>query len=586
MTSTAAPPDATQPEAAAEADLPRGARWLRPMVDFVAGINWSVRRKLMVGFLSGAALLLAMGLLSLVVIARMDDRVDAITRAQAKAHYAQQMLYEVTAQSHYRAMSFLQHDNDPAGAVVQVGKIADAKAEFRDDLDRLDRALGPDEKGIVDRLRATDAAFDQASSEVLRLYQSDTPSGLERAEALHMSQEHPISHALEDQLNPFIDSANAEVSAAQQQFRASRDLLTALVVVFCAVSVLVALWLGLVLSWAFVIPVRRVEKALGALSAGEFPSDVQVRSRDEFGHLAKDLNTTSRRLRTMFADQALLAQELRRTNVSLIKANEAKSRFLANVSHELRTPLNAILGFTEALLSGVDGPLNEEQRTSLEWVRRGGKDLLDLINEILDLSKIEAGKLTITPESFDPRQLVEAVVAQHRSLAVQKGIRLSSGECGAPPVVYQDRQRIRQILVNLLGNAVKFTAEGDVDVRVSGDEHVLSVTVEDTGRGIPVEEQKAIFEEFNRGRGGEPGTGLGLSISLRLAHALGGELTLQSAEGRGSTFELRLPVDYRTAQAIRAEASEPPAASPDTAALVATAAPPPSVEAALEQKQS
>jgi signal transduction histidine kinase len=584
MTEQAAQPDPAQPPTATEADLPRGARWLRPMVDFVAGINWSVRRKLMVGFLGGAALLLAMGVLSLVVIARMDNRVDAITRAQAKAHLAQQMLYEVTAQSHYRAMSFLQHDNDSAGAAVQVGKIADAKAQFRVSLDRLDRTLGPDEKGIVEQLRTFDDAYDQAGAEVYRLYRTDTPAGLSRAEALHMSQEHPISHQLEDLLNPFITSANAEVRAAQAQFVQSRNLLTTLVIAFCAVSVLVALWLGLVLSWAFVIPVRRVEKALGALGAGEFPSDVQVHNRDEFGQLAKDLNKTTGRLRRMFEDQLLLAQELRRTNVSLIKANEAKSRFLANVSHELRTPLNAILGFTEALLSGIDGPLNDEQKASLEWVRHGGKDLLDLINEILDLSKIEAGKLTITAEPFDPRQLVEAVVAQHRSLAVQKGLHLVSSDDGAPPVVYQDRQRIRQILVNLLGNAVKFTAEGDVDVQVSGDDALLRVTVADTGSGIPVDEQKAIFEEFHRGRGGEPGTGLGLAISLRLAHALGGEVTLKSAEGRGSTFELRLPVDYRTVQAAGDEPSEPLAAQADPPALVTTAAPPPSA-GATEQGQ-
>jgi signal transduction histidine kinase len=555
------------------------------MIDFVAGINWSVRRKLMVGFLSGAVLLLAMGVLSLVVIGRMGDRVEAITRAQARADIGQQMLYDVTAQSHYRAMSFLLHDSDPAGAAEQVGKIANAKADFKTLLGQLGAVTDPGDASVVQRLGAADRSYDTASARVLALYQSGSPADLRVAQALHVSQEHPVSHQLEDLLNPFIDTANAEVRSAQTQFIASRSLLTTLLVAFCAASIIVALWLGMVLSWAFVIPVRRVKHALGALSSGEFPSDVQVRNGDEFGALAKDLNATSSRLRTMFDDQRVLAVELRRTNVSLIRASEAKSRFLANVSHELRTPLNAILGFTEALLSGVDGPLNEEQRTSLEWVRRGGKDLLDLINEVLDLSKIEAGKLTITPEPFDPRELVEAVVAQHRSLAVQKGLHLSSSDDGAPPVVYQDRQRIRQILVNLLGNAVKFTAEGGVDVQVSGDDQMLRVTVADTGTGIPVEDQKAIFEEFHRGRGGEPGTGLGLAISLRLAHALGGEVTLQSEAGRGSTFEVRLPVDYRTAPGTDADESEAPAQS-HSPALVASAAPAPTGEAPPEQRQA
>ena len=130
--------------------------------------------------------------------------------------------------------------------------------------------------------------------------------------------------------------------------------------------------------------------------------------------------------------------------------------------------MNAILGFTDALLAGVDGPLNTEQKASLGWVQRGGRDLLGLINEILDLSKIEAGKLTIDPQPFDPRELVESVVAQHRSLAAQKGIRFAWVDAGAPTEVVLDRQRVRQILVNLFGNALKFTGEGEVHVETSG----------------------------------------------------------------------------------------------------------------------
>src|SRR5919107_2162077 len=135
------------------------------------------------------------------------------------------------------------------------------------------------------------------------------------------------------------------------------------------------------------------------------------------------------------------------TNESLARASNAKSQFLASVSHELRTPMNAILGFTDALLAGVDGPLNDEQKASLGWVQRGGRDLLGLINEILDLSKIEAGNLTLDPQPFDPRELVESVVAQHRSLAAQKGIRLRWEDLGSPEQVILDRQRVRQILV-------------------------------------------------------------------------------------------------------------------------------------------
>src|SRR5205823_9381863 len=186
------------------------------------------------------------------------------------------------------------------------------------------------------------------------------------------------------------------------------------------------------------------------------------------------------------------AQELSVTNASLARASEAKSRFLASVSHELRTPMNAILGFTDALLAGVDGPLNEDQTASLGWVQKGGRDLLGLINEILDLSKIEAGKLTVEPEPFDPRELVEAVVAQHRSLAAQKGIRFAWHDAGAPSHVVLDRQRVRQVLVNLVGNALKFTQQGEVDVETSGNAGELHVAVRDTGPGIAAEDGEAI----------------------------------------------------------------------------------------------
>ena len=205
---------------------------------------------------------------------------------------------------------------------------------------------------------------------------------------------------------------------------------------------------------------------------------------------------------TLFDDQRRLATRLGETNASLERASEAKSRFLANVSHELRTPMTAILGFTDALLAGVDGPLNPDQEASLRWVQRGGQDLLGLINEILDLSKIEAGKLTLDVEPFDPRELVETVVAQHRSLAAQKGIRFGWHDAGTPAEVVLDRQRVRQILVNLVGNALKFTEAGEVEVTSARiDDARFHVAVRDTGPGISPEQQEVIFEEFHHAEG-------------------------------------------------------------------------------------
>jgi signal transduction histidine kinase len=519
-----------------EPRLPRFTRWLRPVVDALARINLSIHRKLLIGFLGGALLLVGMAILSLVVIGRMSGDVSDLDRLQENTSRAQQMLYAVTAQSHYRAMALLTHD-DKFNT-----QIADAKKTFSDLLDQMERADAT-EAELLQRLRTANDEYTAASGRVLALYLAGDLTG---AQDLHLTQEHPISHVLEASLKTFIGSANDQITQAQAAFESDRALLTTAVIGFSALGVGVALLLGFVLSWGFILPVRKMQRALAGITTGDLNQHVEVPNRDEFGNLARDLNSTSERLAQLFEDQRALGQRLEQTNASLARASEAKSRFLASVSHELRTPMNAILGFTDALLAGVDGPLNVEQKASLGWVQRGGRDLLGLINEILDLSKIEAGKLTIDAQPFDPRELVESVVAQHRSLAAQKGIIFAWHDAGAPAEVVLDRQRVRQILVNLFGNALKFTREGEVSVETGGaDEARFHVAVRDTGPGIDPDQHEAIFEEFRQAEGGEGGTGLGLAISRRLARAMGGDVTLESEPGRGTTFKLTLPLDCR-----------------------------------------
>jgi CheY-like chemotaxis protein/anti-sigma regulatory factor (Ser/Thr protein kinase) len=217
--------------------------------------------------------------------------------------------------------------------------------------------------------------------------------------------------------------------------------------------------------------------------------------------------------------------------------------------------LNAIIGFTDALLAGVDGPMNDEQRASLTWVQRGGRDLLALINDILDLSKIEAGKIAITPEPFNPVELVASVQGQHRPLAEQKSLALELRNVDGPEQVILDSQRTRQILVNLVGNAVKFTATGQVTITVSGaTADRLVVAIQDTGPGIDPGDLDAIFDEFRQvgpDAGRSEGTGLGLSISRRLARAMGGDIAVTSTLGKGSNFILDLPVDCSSVVAQR-----------------------------------
>jgi len=543
-----------------EPQLPRFARWLRPAVDAVARVKLSTHRKLLVGFLTGALLLVAMAGLSLVVIGRMNERMAVLNAQEVNVNRAHKMLYDVTAESNYRGLALLLARDDLRTANEFTDKIEAAKRDFDTVLAAMKRD-DPANAAFYQRLTTANEKYAAASDTVLAAYQAGYYAV---AKSVHLTKEHTASLVLEDLLStcgpnsatpcfgghPFIYTATQQMVGARRAFQSDRTSLRNIVIAFSVVSVIVALLLGFLLSWAFILPIRKMQRALAEITTGNFDQHVEVPNRDEFGRLTQDLNSTSERLSTLFESQRTLAERLGESNASLTRASEAKSRFLASVSHELRTPMNAILGFTDALLAGVDGPLNEEQVESLGWVQRGGRDLLGLINEILDLSKIEAGKLTLEAEPFDPRELIDSIVAQHRSLAAQKGIELSWHDAGAPEQVVLDRQRVRQILVNLLGNALKFTQEGSVAVKAeTAADGTLHVTVRDTGSGIAADQHELIFEEFRQAEGDVAGAGVGLAISRRLARAMGGDVTLESETGRGSVFHLSLPLDCRSSQA-------------------------------------
>lgn len=527
--------------------LPPLTGWLRAGVDAVARIRASIHHKLLFGFLTGALLLVGMAVLSLLVIDRMDSRVSDLNRHAVKVDQAQDLLYDVTSQSHYRAMALLLHDTRPEEAADYNDNVQERKEHFANLLARMQREA-PGEAATYREIEAASTRYDQFGERVLARYDAGDIPGAIR---LHLQLEHPRSHVLEDDLlNPLIERSTAQMANARAAFAADRSLLTWNVLGFSAISVVFALLLGFLLSWAFILPVRRIQGALAAVTAGDFDQRVDVANRDELGRLSSDVNRTSARIGELFRNQRRLTDRLAETNASLEHASEAKSRFLASVSHELRTPMNAILGFTDALLAGVDGPLNEEQKTSLGWVQRGGRDLLGLINEILDLSKIEAGKLNLEPQPFNPRELIEAVVAQHRSLAAQKRIRLTTPESDLPDRVILDPQRFRQILVNLIGNALKFTEQGEVMVEAgTAADGSLQVAVRDTGPGIPADKMELIFDEFRQEEKHAGGTGLGLAISRHLAHAMGGDIGVESTLGAGSVFRLNLPQDCRVAPA-------------------------------------
>jgi signal transduction histidine kinase/ActR/RegA family two-component response regulator len=528
-------------QAAADLRLPLLTRPLQPVINVIAAFPASVHLKLLAGFLATAVLLVGMGVNAVIILDRMNQRSQEITALQQQRDDARQMLYAVTVQMHYRAMALLTHD-DTFNA-----KIATAKQTFAQILARVQSHQGPGMEAFFQSVRDSSTRFDAASAEVLSLYQAGNYAA---AIDLHLKQEHPISHELENEMSVLINHSIAGINAAETAFQSDSHLLLVLVGIFSVVSVGLAMLLGFFFSWAIILPVRRINHVVARVASGDFNQRAKVRNRDEFGSLSNNVNRMAEQLGTLYAQQAALNKNLAAANDQLQTASKAKSDFLAGMSHELRTPLNAIIGFTDALLAGVDGPLNEEQRASLVWVQRGGRDLLALISDVLDLSKIEAGKMTITPEPFDAVQLVESVLGQHRPLSERKGLTLELKNEGAPEEVVLDVQRVRQILVNLVANAVKFTNQGGVTTVVSGGpEDRFVVSVQDTGPGIAARDLSGLFEEF-RQVGPDTvrteGTGLGLAISRRLARAMGGDITVSSTVGAGSTFKLTLPRDCRS----------------------------------------
>lgn len=238
--------------------------------------------------------------------------------------------------------------------------------------------------------------------------------------------------------------------------------------------------------------------------------------------------------------------ELEMTNRELERANRLKSEFLASMSHELRTPLHTIIGFSELLSEELEGPLNEKQKRFVQHIHTDSLHLLELINDVLDISKIEADRLELRPEAFDLTALVAESLASVRSLADAKSHKLETA-LDVPTALEADRLRIKQVLVNLLSNAIKFTPEGGrirLEARMQKSFVVVSVT--DTGVGIPPEEHESIFDKFHQvgatTKGVREGTGLGLAITKRLVEQHGGSISVQSQPQQGSTFLFTLPL--------------------------------------------
>lgn len=295
---------------------------LGPFVDGVARIHATIHTKLLAGFLLIALMLLAMGVFSIAVISRMNDQVQEIASQQEQTDVARQMLYSVTAQSHFRAMALITEDdfwND---------RVHLAKEGFSENLDLTAEMAGPARSGLFDEMRAIDERFAVAGRAVEESYaEGDTDRALE----LHIAREHEISHELEDLLNVFINDSHNRAEAQLTQFDSSRRTLTYAVATFVGVSLLGALFLGAVLSWSLIRPVRRIDQALVSISGGNFGERVQVPNRDEFGTLSANINRTSEQLSELYEELRALNKDLEQRvqeQISQLERASALKRYL------------------------------------------------------------------------------------------------------------------------------------------------------------------------------------------------------------------------------------------------------------------
>jgi PAS domain S-box-containing protein len=285
----------------------------------------------------------------------------------------------------------------------------------------------------------------------------------------------------------------------------------------------------------------RLEAMYKRASGEEFPVDVQVVKLPETG---RNL------VRVSFVDMT----ERKQYEDGLVQTDRLKSEFLANMSHELRTPLNSIIGYTDVLLLGADGDLNDEIRKDLEAIQDNSDHLLRLINDILDLAKIEAGRMTFELSKVNIEELYQDTIKANAGLLINKNLQMKTEVQSGLPELVADKNRLSQVITNLVSNAIKFTEKGSIMLRASQENDWIKLEVEDQGKGIEPGHLEMIFDEFTQvdpssTRTAE-GTGLGLAISRHLVQMHGGEISVESEVGKGSTFIVRLPVEAKVSPQV------------------------------------
>ena len=493
-------------------------QWLPRLV---ARVRSSIHTKLLVAFLAIVAMMLASGLVGLQALSEVNTRAEDMVQLQRKIAAYRQLNHDTIGQLYSVASSLLKPEERTLEATLR------QLNQFGYDLDRL-QFVAQDEKELFARVRQDYEEFIRIVTQVVELIRSGRAT---EGRDLQLARATPLADRLERLTNELVNKAESDMVASIEATHDAYSTSRHAVIAFAVASILLSLLLGYSMSSSIIGPVQQMEARMAEIAAGDFSKRVVVPNRDELGALAADLNRMS--------------EQLGQAHRELEAVSQHKSDFLANMSHELRTPLNAIIGFSEVLKDGLFGELNAKQEEYIRDIHASGHHLLSLINDILDLSKVEAGRMELAVAKFDLPTTIDNAMAFVRERASRQGIALDVQVDKRLNSFAGDERRVKQILLNLLSNAVKFTPEGGrISVAALPVDEGVQISVTDTGIGISAENQQLLFQAFQQVRNEDgakrEGTGLGLALARRLAEMHGGRIWVDSAPGKGSTFAFTL----------------------------------------------
>ena len=490
----------------------------------VARIPASVHTKLLVAFLSIVIMFVALGAVGLSVLRASNERAESLLNQQQKIAAFRQLQRNTTEQLYtVTAAMFATDERTLDAAMRQLNHSAY-------DFDHARFVGSKDAPGLA----AIQASYGELIEVGIHIIDLIRLNKLQEARDYQKKQAIPLADHLERKTNALVNKTEADMVTIAEI--SSRGHVTSQIVVLGVAfgGVLFALILGYSISSSIVGPVKQMNRRLQEIAQENFSSRLEIPNRDELGNLASALNDMSNELGRLYRE--------------IHAASRHKSEFLANMSHELRTPLNAIIGFSQVLGERVFGELNEKQAEYIQDIHESGAHLLSLINDILDLSKVEAGRMELALKKFDVRLALDNALTLVKERSLRHGISLEVDLGSGLGTIVADERKLKQIMLNLLTNAIKFTPEGgSITVDANGAENRLQIAISDTGVGISPEDQKMIFEEFRQvsekdGQARE-GTGLGLTLTKKFVEMHGGEISVESEVGKGSSFRFFLPLN-------------------------------------------